>query len=115
MVSEDAPYWLAPEVLSKQKHTAQSDVPSVHPTMRARAPLLSPIFAFKTHTYLQVYSYGTLLYELVTGETLFASQIPESGWSGVEKRIIAGDRPEVPTGPSPLFAPVAFVIRSSEL
>lgn len=66
---EDAPYWLAPEVLSKQKHTAQSDV----------------------------YSYGTLLYELVTGETLFASQIPESGWSGVEKRIIAGDRPEVPT------------------
>jgi hypothetical protein len=70
---------------------------------------------FQTHTYLQVYSYGTLLYELVTGETLFASQIPESGWSGVEKRIIAGDRPEVPTGPSPLFAPVAFVIRSSEL
>jgi hypothetical protein len=65
---------------------------------------------------LQVYSYGTLLYELVTGETLFASQIPESGWSGVEKRIIAGDRPEVPTGPFPsLLALVAFVIRSSEL
>jgi hypothetical protein len=53
---------------------------------------------------VQVYSYGTLLYELFTGETLFASQIPQSGWAGVEKRVIAGDRPEVPAGEaSPLL------------